>query len=126
MFAYDPNLAGGALFFQINNGADGSAYTTRSYTSLSWINICVVFDGSQATNQGKLKVYIDGVLENLTYGYTVPSSTSGTNWSSYFGTYAASSGWDLLGNIAFAHIYNRSLTAAEVLQNYNATKNRFI
>jgi hypothetical protein len=31
-----------------------------------------------------------------------------------------------LGNIAMVSIYNRSLTQQEVLQNYNATKSRFI
>jgi hypothetical protein len=29
------------------------------------------------------------------------------------------------GNVAIARIYNRALTAAEVLQNYNALKSRF-
>ena len=29
------------------------------------------------------------------------------------------------GNIAVSQIYNRALTATEILQNYNATKNRF-
>jgi hypothetical protein len=29
------------------------------------------------------------------------------------------------GNIAIANLYNRALTADEVLQNYNATKSRF-
>jgi hypothetical protein len=31
----------------------------------------------------------------------------------------------LTGNIAQASIYNRALSASEVLQNYNATKTRF-
>ena len=29
------------------------------------------------------------------------------------------------GNVAVTQIYNRALTAAEVLQNYNAQKGRF-
>ena len=29
------------------------------------------------------------------------------------------------GNIAVSQIYNRALTATEVLQNYNATKGRY-
>ena len=29
------------------------------------------------------------------------------------------------GNLAIARVYNRALTAAEVLQNYNAQKGRF-
>jgi hypothetical protein len=30
-----------------------------------------------------------------------------------------------IGNIALVQIYNRTLTAQEVLQNYNATKGRY-
>ena len=30
------------------------------------------------------------------------------------------------GNMAIARMYNQSQTAAQVLQNYNAQKNRFI
>ena len=38
--------------------------------------------------------------------------------------YLNNSRW-LVGNIATAQIYNRALSASEVLQNYNATKGRF-
>jgi hypothetical protein len=31
-----------------------------------------------------------------------------------------------LGNISQVQLYNRSLTAQEILQNYNATKGRYI
>lgn len=126
LFAYDPGLLGvGGLIFQVNNGSDGSAYTTRPYVSNTWINTCVVFDGTQTGNQNRLKVYLNGVLENLTYSYTVPSSTSSSNWPSYFGRYISFPGWDLLGNIAFVQIYNRSLNENEILQNFNLTKSRF-
>lgn len=33
--------------------------------------------------------------------------------------------WTTLGNISSVRVYNRALTASEVLQNFNATKSRF-
>jgi hypothetical protein len=33
--------------------------------------------------------------------------------------------WFYTGSIAIVKLYNRALTATEVLQNYNATKSRF-
>ena len=77
-------------------------------------NYTVVYQS--ATNA---TLYVDGqlistitiILNLLTY-----SIGSIGNWSG--GNYWA-------GNIAVSQIYNRALTAAEILQNYNATKSRF-
>ena len=64
-------------------------------------------------------LYVDGqfistisIILNLS---TSPIGSIG-NWNS--GNY-----W--VGNIALTQIYNRALTAEEILQNYNATKSRF-
>ena len=35
-------------------------------------------------------------------------------------------GYNYSGKIGAARMYNRQLTSAEVLQNYNATKSRFL
>jgi len=42
------------------------------------------------------------------------------NWFDY-----ASSGWYLAGDVSIIMVYDRNLTTAESLQNYNALKNRF-
>jgi hypothetical protein len=43
------------------------------------------------------------------------------------GSYSGNSDqYDLNGKISSTFIYNRALTQAEVTQNYNALKNRFI
>ena len=67
-------------------------------------------------------VYVNGVEKSL---------ISGTVTSPYFtntdGAFRIANGnanyWN--GGLASAHVYNRELTAAEVAQNYNATKGRF-
>ena len=64
-------------------------------------------------------LYVDGVFfSTISIILNLETSPIGSigNWSS--GNYWA-------GNIAATQIYNRALTAEEILQNYNATKGRF-
>ena len=67
------------------------------------------------------KLYIDGVLNNSASQSglaTVQSNISIGYWQFTPGRY-------LNGNIAQVQIYNRALTAAEIQQNFNATRSRF-
>jgi hypothetical protein len=64
-------------------------------------------------------IYINGVLSN-SINSNVNISVSTVNIGRW-----QSGGRYFNGDIASAQIYNRALTAAEVLQNYNATKSRF-
>lgn len=76
-------------------------------------------------NSGTVDVYVDAILvDGANAGFT------GTLSSELVPTYLGgrSDGyqnqpWN--GNIGSVHIYNRTLSANEVLQNYNATKGRF-
>jgi hypothetical protein len=107
--------------------ADGSSYSERFSTNTwssienSYANIVMVRD-SAATNNGHF--YINGVYESLastasmldvdnTYNLVVGASS--TLYSQYY----------LKGKVSQVKLYNRALTASEVLQNYNATKSRF-
>ncbi len=65
-------------------------------------------------------IYINGVLSN-SINSNVNISVSTVNIGRW-----QNGGRYFNGDIASAQIYNRALTAAEVLQNYNATKGRFI
>ena len=80
----------------------------------TWYNILGKYDGT--TNY----LYENGVLVNSQSctGNIVDSS----NFSIYMGRYR---GEELTGNISITQIYNRSLSASEVLQNYSAQKSRF-
>jgi hypothetical protein len=70
-------------------------------------------------------IYVDGVL-NTTGS---PGSWTGTNiWAAMdaqIGNNPNNVNLLYLGSMALVKIYNRGLTAQEVLQNYNATKTRF-
>jgi hypothetical protein len=79
-----------------------------------WVNICFTKQGTVVNN------YENSILKNPTtfstsdIRVTSNSLKIGNGWSSAYG-----------GNIPILQIYNRGLSAAEVLQNYNATKGRF-
>lgn len=69
---------------------------------------------------------------NTMYGNGIANTTSGTVTSAALdGTslllaqYIGGAGYNFNGNIAIVQMYNRALTSAEVLQNYNATKARY-
>jgi len=68
-----------------------------------------------------IKCYINGVLEGtlLTSSTNLRSSTDGWWLGSVTTTLFTS------GNTAIVQVYNRVLTDAEILQNYNAQKSRF-
>ena len=74
-----------------------------------------------ATNNGTTcSMYIDGVLDK-TYSETPSYGTSIYNQIAG----QADGNNHMNGSVSSAHIYNRALTAQEILQNYNATKGRY-
>jgi len=105
--------------------SSGSSITNLSYTHTSnfrddgsWNNM--VFQGTPTNSY----IYLNGELRasrSLTWlGNTVwPTS----DW--YLGRDINNSNQFFTGSIASYRMYNRALSAQEVLQNYNATKGRF-
>ena len=67
-------------------------------------------------------IYFNGESRSKVSIGSVLTTGLGT-WYQRWGNYAGAYKWN--GEIAVAKIYNRALTAQEVLQNYNATKTRF-
>ena len=92
---------------------------TNNFTTNVWYNVCAVFEKSSSNTN--IYVYKNGVLltSNTEAGNLAAVSTPLTLGSS------AASSERFNGNIADTQIYNRALTASEVLQNYNAQKSRF-
>ena len=99
-------------------GWDGSNYITSSTSAGGgqW-----KFISCQRTGSTSAEVYVNGSL--VASSSSLPSTTS-TGQNIDIGRINIS-GRYTSGNIAQVSIYNRALTASEVLQNYNATKSRF-
>jgi hypothetical protein len=90
--------------------------STATLVSGTWYNLGFTFDGTTA------KIYQDGTALNT--GTT--SSTTNISSASTMSLGRVYSGDRYFnGNIADLKIYNRGLTAEEVLQNFNAQKSRF-
>jgi hypothetical protein len=99
----------------LNVGTYGYDYNVTTSAQINtWYHIVAVFDGTN------LYGYLNGYLaiSGPATANTIASRFSvgrQTNDSQY---------WN--GNISQAQIYNRALSAQEVLQNYNATKKRYL
>jgi hypothetical protein len=91
--------------------------TTAGVVNNQWNNVVATWDG---TNK---RIYVNGVLRatSATLSGTVTQNTTG---AAFIGIYGGG-GYPFNGRISQTQIYNRALTAAEVLQNFNATKSRY-
>jgi hypothetical protein len=92
--------------------------TTQTYSKLNqWVNVVATYDGSI------MKTYVNGVQSPTTYSQTGNLSTSTLPY--LIGRYSSPTEYRYEGRVANTLVYLKSLSATEVLQNYNATKTRF-
>jgi len=115
-------LIGGNNAAGYNEGGVGSNYLTLDGR---WIHVVMVYD-----RQAQLGSYAMYAYANGNYQGTVALSSAVT--SSFIGSVGVGdpgiSQWccsSYKGRVAKLSVYNRALSAPEVLQNYNALKNRF-
>lgn len=112
----------------LENQGDGTAwlYCADSMVTATGVSagsgthhLVIVFDGTQATNAGKLKVWVNGAAQSLTfYGDWLPSmSLNGSDWQFATGNWV---GW--LDELA---IWTRPLTATEVAELYASGAGKF-
>jgi hypothetical protein len=92
---------------------DASYYTTTTVYRNQWVYVSL----SKPSGNSSASYYVNGVLVGTGPAYTTPALTptlfnrgTGQTWK---------------GNGAIVQIYNVALSAAQVLQNYNATKGRY-
>ena len=131
---YNWYLTTSYVYFQGRNGSnpdDGGVQVDISGGSINdgnWHQLVGI------ATPNSVKAYIDGSLHGSTshprtstapqYGATQHSFAIMTLYP--YGTWASgNTSFSTNGQFAIARIYNRELTATEVLQNYNATKKRF-
>ncbi len=110
------NYVDGNTYWQCENG--GSSYGSSAHSGTGLHHFAMTYDGSQSTNATKLKGYIDGVAQTISFSGVIPST------------------WTVVGNFeigregAFARFANGSadewgawsstLSAADVTALYNA------
>jgi hypothetical protein len=98
--------------------------TTYCVPFNTWSQVVFSYFYDGVNNLGK--IYVNGVEQNTVLAFGNPlgpylGSDSATN---YFGTWTLGT-QQFLGLISIFRIYNRTLSTSEILQNYNAQKERF-
>jgi len=124
--------AGGFCMFMYNNkvrfelqGTGKKALDIPTSFYGQWQNMVGTWE-----NGGLMRGYVNGSQVVTTSGITAISSNGNTGYlrmggkGNNPGAPGLSTGY-ANGNIALTQIYNKALSAAEVLQNYNSFKNRF-
>ena len=77
------------------------------------------------TSVSNLSLYADGVLQTPTSSVNGGSGSNESTGILTIGGRYYDNNRNMLANFAIFQVYNRALSASEVLQNYNATKWRF-
>jgi hypothetical protein len=120
----ESNGSGTEFFIGKNSGNTNIGIQDGNYSD-SFVTGSNAFDGNYhqiiyTYDNGTGKIYLDGTLRN-TGSFTKCNDSEQIS----IGSELEGGGYYFIGNIAQTQIYNRVLTPAEVLQNYNATKGRF-
>ena len=114
----------GYAYFEVGNSQN--SYGRVLNNSTSWQFLSMSYNGSLSGNSNRLKAYINGVEQTLDFsGTTIPATTGTVNANFVIGSFLIGPTYGN-GNISNVMVYNRALSASEILQNYNATKARFI
>jgi hypothetical protein len=126
---YSSNLNG--LSFGVNSTSVNTSFATVStvspYVANQWNNVTVIWDG---VGKNSL-IYLNSVLMTTTLTQTQGSGLAGitntdnSNFNTVLGAYDNGASLFFNGRISATQIYNRALSASEILQNYNSQKSRF-
>ena len=101
----------GTLISGYNSGGWDEKFTSSTVSTGTWNYILMVDDGSNTV------IYVNNVANAI-------ANSAATNTSYIIGSYNGSQNF-IDAEIGSVHVYNRALSAAEVLHNYNALKGRF-
>ena len=98
---------------------------TTTLSPNTWYYITTTYDG----NTG-VKFYVNGLLDGTKSTTSPDAGNSLSNWANTGNNSPRINGWNngaylINCNINHLMVYNRKLESSEVLQNYNATKNRY-
>jgi hypothetical protein len=94
--------------------------SNQSLVINQWYHIGFVRSGS--ASNWNLNIYLNGISDSSTNTSVNPNATNAGTAIGRAGDYNAQY---FSGRISNVTLYNRALSSAEILQNYNATKTRF-
>ena len=112
------NWTNNTVYFGVRNGATNTSPTYALSHDSNYHNYTGVYKGGIS-----LELYVDGILRSSNTT-NVPSDVDATIGNYMTIGYINNSNYTE-GNIANMHLYNRALSAEEVLSNYNGLRGRF-
>lgn len=105
----------GFIYFSMTTTGT-TEWGTISGSSITGVHtFAMVFDGTQATNATRLKGYLDGVAQSLTFTGTIGAATASTSDPLQFGHCQYNNRYSN-GSFYYVLIYDRALTAEEIAQ----------
>lgn len=104
-----------SIYVMVGNGANSYGYTAANAISPgNWYHVAAVYDGTQTGNANRLKLYIDGVQQTLSFSATaIPASTSNTNSAAFMAGGEPSCCY-LNGTIDEVRVWNTALSAGTI------------
>jgi hypothetical protein len=114
------NIAAKSIGLAINSLALVSSAVPNSFTTTDynkWNNICVVYDSTNGASIYKNTVLLSMLTNNASGSLSSSLSLNIGRRNDDF--------WYWNGRVSNVQLYNRALSAQEVLQNYNAVKSRY-
>jgi hypothetical protein len=108
---------GGSITWRLTTNVGSLTATTASFMSTSnWAQVVGTY------TSGDRRIYVNGVqVASDALAYTIPTNSSGM----FIGAYGTGTGYFYNGALSICRVYNRVLSAAEVLQNFNAIRGRY-
>ena len=113
---------GGNLWIADASGSSGDEHLYTAGSTLEDTGI-IHLVGTRNSSTGVMKIYLNGKLSNSTTHITGDIYTGADN--GYIGKEYHSGGYGLNADVYAIRVYNKALTDAEVLQNFNAMRGRF-
>jgi len=94
-----------------------------NFPTNSWNYVVGTYNGSSDANG--IKLYTNGIEQLIEVVGNNLTQTTISNETTWIGRRRPATQGPFNGNISQVSIYNRALSASEILQNYNATKGRY-
>jgi len=110
------------LYFWVKNGGSGDSSYVSNFSSLvnvdEWHMLTVVYDGTQAVNNDRMKIFLDGDSTNIitNFGASIATSTGNTDQTLELGEWA---GNYYEGNLDEFAIWDSALTTSQISSLYN-------
>ncbi len=104
-------LADGRFFFEIGNGSNTYGYTsTDAVKTDEWHHLAFVYNGSGANNSERMKLFIDGVEQSLSYSGGIPAYTNSNDADFTIGCPTADPGFEFTE----FRLWNKALSADDI------------